>query len=284
MRIKTLMTSPAVTIEEDAPIHLARALKSRGSTADLFVVKDSRLVGVLRDRDVRRVGPSTIPRLARYELPDLLADIPVREVMERDAAAVTPDTSVEDAARLAGARQAQSLAVLEGDEPVGTVTRTDLLNALIELLDDEAPTSFGHILVPTDFGRAAGRALDAAMDLAVRHRARLTLLHVLPRATRAARMEAVPSAVRAQLGADRRQRCLARLRSLALREGEIGAVTCQVATGDPAAEIVRVAACTEADLIVMGTRGGGWLRRLIGGGLTAAVSRCAPCPVLAVKL
>jgi nucleotide-binding universal stress UspA family protein/CBS domain-containing protein len=284
MRIKTLMASPAVTIEEDAPLHLARALMSRGNSADLLVVRDSRLVGVLRDRDVRRVGPSTIPRLARYELPDLLADIPVREVMGRDTAAVTPDTSVEEAACLAGARQAQSLAVLEGDEPVGTVTRTDLLNALIELLDDEAPTSFGHILVPTDFGRAAGQALDAAMELAVRHRARLTLLHVFSPAMRAAVAKGIPPPLRSELREDRRQRCLARLRALSLREGEIGAVTCQVATGDPAEEIVRVAACIEADLIVMGTRGGGWLRRLMGGGVTAAVSRRAPCPVLAVKL
>jgi nucleotide-binding universal stress UspA family protein/CBS domain-containing protein len=283
MRIKTLMSSPAAAIGEDAGLDQARGLMDRGRTDDLPVTNGARLVGVLRRRNLHRLAPSTIPRLARYELPCFLEDIPVREVMARNVPAVAPDTGVEEAACLARARQAQSLPVLEDDALVGMVTRADLLNALIELLEHDAPTSFGHILVPTDFGRAAGRALEAAMDLAARHRARLTLLHVLSPGMRAAVPEGIPSPFRAEIREDRRQRCLARLRSLAFREGEIGAVTCQVAMGDPTDEIVRVAARTEADLIVMGTRGGGRLRRLIGGGVTAAVARIAPCPVLAVK-
>jgi nucleotide-binding universal stress UspA family protein len=207
-----------------------------------------------------------------------------REVMRRGVAAATPGTTVEEAARLARMRQVRSLVVPQDEELLGTVTRTDLLNALIELLEAETPTSFAHILVPTDFGGAAGRAHGVAMELAARHRARLTLLHILSPPVRAAIVEGVPAALRAQLREDRRQRCLARLRSLAFQEGEFGAVACQVATGDPAAEIVRVAGRIEADLIVMGTRGGGWIRRLIGGGVTAAVARRAPCPVLAVTV
>jgi len=283
VKIKVLMSSPAATIGEDAGLDQARALLDRGCAGDLPVVKDARLVGVLRRRDLHRVSPSTIPHLARYELPCHFEDIPVRGVMVRDAPAVAPDTSVEEAARLARARQARSLPVLEDDALVGMVTRADLLNALIELLEHEAPTSFGHILVPTDFGRAAGRALEVAMDLAARHRARLTLLHVLSPGMRAALPDGIPSPLRTEIREDRRQRCLARLRALAFREGEIGAVACQVAMGEPTAEIVRVAARAEADLIVMGTRGGGRLRRLAGGGVTAAVARLAPCPVLAVR-
>ena len=283
MKIKTLMSSPAASIGEDDGLDQARALMDRGCAADLPVVKGARLVGMLRRWDLHRFSPSTIPRVARHELPCHFEGIPVREVMARDVPAVAPDTSVEEAACLARARQAQSLPVVEDDELVGMVTRADLLNALIELLDGEAPTSFGHILVPTDFGRAAGRALDAATDLAARHRARLTLLHVLSPGMRAAVPEGIPSPLRAEIREDRRQRCLARLRALAFRDGEIGAVACRVAMGDPTDEIVRVAACTDADIIVMGSHGGGWLRRPVGGGVTAGVARIAPCPVLAVK-
>jgi len=283
MRVKTLMTSPAAAFETTSPLWQARQLLGGDSATHLLVARDSRIVGVLSDRDLRRVGPSTLPTLAQYELPSLLDDLPVAQAMTREVVTIEPQTAVEEAARLAGQHQAQTLPVLEGEELVGVVTRANLLGALIDLLEDQAPTSFGHILVPVDFGRAACRGLEAAMELAVRHRARLTLLHVLPRALRVARMEEVPFAVRAQLGATRRQRCLARLRALVLREGEIGAVTCQVAAGNPAAEILRAAARIEADVIVMGTRGGGWVRRLVRDGVTAAVTRRAPCPVLIVK-
>lgn len=282
MRVKTVMTCPAPAIEETSTLWRARQVLARDGATHLPVVKDSRIVGMLSDRDLRRVGPSTLPVLARYELPCLLDDLPVINAMTRDVAAIHPQRAVEEAARLARQHRAQILPVLEGEELVGVVTRANLLGVLIDLLEDQAPTSFGHILVPVDFGRAACRALEAAMELGVRHRARLTLLHVLPRAMRPARMEDVPSAVHTQRGAGRRQRCLARLRALVLREGEAGAVACQIAAGNPAAEIVRVAARIEADLIVMGTRGGRWIRRLIGGGVTAAVTRRAPCPVLVV--
>ena len=53
--------------------------------------------------------------------------------------------------------------------------------------------------------------------------------------------------------------------------------------GDPAEEIV-IAACTEdCDLIVMASRGKGWLSRLLTGSLSESVARHAPCPVVTIQ-
>jgi nucleotide-binding universal stress UspA family protein len=53
--------------------------------------------------------------------------------------------------------------------------------------------------------------------------------------------------------------------------------------GLPAEEIVRLAAETHADVIVMGTHGrSGWGRLLLGS-VAEAVLRKAPCPVLTIK-
>jgi nucleotide-binding universal stress UspA family protein len=54
-------------------------------------------------------------------------------------------------------------------------------------------------------------------------------------------------------------------------------------TGDPAAEIVRLAESEGADMIVMATHGRTGLRRLLMGSVAEAVVRRAACPVLTVK-
>jgi nucleotide-binding universal stress UspA family protein len=53
--------------------------------------------------------------------------------------------------------------------------------------------------------------------------------------------------------------------------------------GDPAAEILKMAAQTGCDLIVMGTHGRSGLPRWFTGSVAEEVIRHAPCPVLIAK-
>src|SRR5580765_461878 len=61
------------------------------------------------------------------------------------------------------------------------------------------------------------------------------------------------------------------------------AVETDVAVGDPKAEIVRVAEDWGADLLVLGARGLGLVKRFLLGSVSYAVARHARCPVLVVK-
>lgn len=56
-----------------------------------------------------------------------------------------------------------------------------------------------------------------------------------------------------------------------------------VRQGDPRVEVVHVAEETGADMIVLGARGFGRLKRLLVGSTSLAVSRYAPCPVAIVR-
>jgi nucleotide-binding universal stress UspA family protein len=56
-----------------------------------------------------------------------------------------------------------------------------------------------------------------------------------------------------------------------------------VTTGNPAAEIVRAARSAGADLVVVGARRQGAVRRLLRGTVSGRVLRQAPCPVLVLK-
>ncbi len=58
--------------------------------------------------------------------------------------------------------------------------------------------------------------------------------------------------------------------------------SCEVIYGDPAQEILNAADRHESELIVMGRRGEGHLRRAVLGSVVSAVLRRAPCPVLVV--
>jgi nucleotide-binding universal stress UspA family protein len=56
-----------------------------------------------------------------------------------------------------------------------------------------------------------------------------------------------------------------------------------VLEGDPATEILKAAATTNTDVIVLGTHGHTGLTRLLVGSVAENVMRKAPCPVLTVR-
>jgi nucleotide-binding universal stress UspA family protein len=60
-------------------------------------------------------------------------------------------------------------------------------------------------------------------------------------------------------------------------------VKVEIATGDPAEEIVRLASIHNADLVVLGTRGLAGVNRVILGSVSTAVVEAAPCSVYVVK-
>lgn len=122
-----------------------------------------------------------------------------------------------------------------------------------------------RILTATDFSEVAGAAVDRACQLAARHTAELTLLHVVP-AGLSSRLTAVAQH---------------RLTELA-REAPVPAKTALVA-GSPAVEIGERAARHRADLVVIGAYGAHWLRDLFLGSTAENVVDVSPIPVLLVK-
>jgi nucleotide-binding universal stress UspA family protein len=165
--------------------------------------------------------------------------------------------------------------------------------------------AFKHLLVPTDFSEPANGALRYAIEEAALHRARVTLLHVLPTDTRTdvhyvtgapvpgpqggfdpvaggrvggSPLLSQPEVVRR----DRGEEALTQLRDLIANAFQ-GPWEVEVAMGHPAETIVRVAQERSADLIVMSTHGRTGLQHVLMGSVAEKVVRLAPCPVLTVK-
>jgi nucleotide-binding universal stress UspA family protein len=83
------------------------------------------------------------------------------------------------------------------------------------------------------------------------------------------------------------ERCAALERALtpeieALR-ARVTTADLSIAVGHPAPEILRYADVTDTDLLVVGARGLGTMKRLLLGSVSEAVLRHAACPVLVVR-
>ena len=62
-----------------------------------------------------------------------------------------------------------------------------------------------------------------------------------------------------------------------------GDVARRIEYGDPAAEIVRVAEDDDYDVVVVGSHGSGFVKRVLLGSVSQHLLHHAPCPVLVVR-
>ncbi|MDP2319059.1 MAG: universal stress protein [Acidobacteriota bacterium] len=143
---------------------------------------------------------------------------------------------------------------------------------------------FKNILCPMDFSPSALHAFGFAVDLARQAGGTVTVLHVIESLPDDAPSPYAHYSVpeyREHLVDDARQR----LHALIAEEPRTGgAILDRVEHGRPHREILRTAAETPADLIVMGAQGRGGLDLALFGSTTQTVVRAAPCPVLTVRM
>lgn len=153
---------------------------------------------------------------------------------------------------------------------------------------DVVPAASGlykRILCAVDFADSSLRALRYAMSIAREADADLTVLHVVPHEFDAPADLGAGNALaiaelyqRAEEAAQRRLDELAGDRDEACRDPKS-----VLARGKSWREILRVAAETDADLIVMGVQGRGAVDLALFGSTTQHVVRGATCPVLTLR-
>lgn len=134
------------------------------------------------------------------------------------------------------------------------------------------------ILVPVDFSECSKKALEYALPLAEQFGAELTLLYVTPSSP------PVPELGPLELvDLEDAVKALKELQASASTALHSHSVQRLVRTGEPHAEIIRVAAEQGMDLIVLSTHGRTGLSRMLLGSTAEKVVRHARCPVLVVR-
>lgn len=126
-----LMSIEPVTIGVDEAIGRAEQLMSqRGITGLPVVDRIGRLQGVLSQTDIVRAHASGQP-LASWP------GLAVRHLMSSPALTIRLDESLLTAARMMEQHHVHRLVVVapDGQHPVGVISTTDLVHALVELLE-----------------------------------------------------------------------------------------------------------------------------------------------------
>ncbi len=119
MKLSDIMTTNLVTIGPDETAGEAWSRMERERIRHLVVMEDGRLVGILSIQDLGgRKGEAV--REGRT----------VRELMTPRVKTATPDMTLDEAFKIMREQPIGSLPVLEGEEVVGIVTATDVLDEL----------------------------------------------------------------------------------------------------------------------------------------------------------
>jgi len=130
-RVENYMTTDLFTVQADDPVEMV---------ANLMVWERLRYVAV-EDADHRLVGLVTQRAVLRLVLSGKSTlKTPVADIMKRDVASVTPETSTVEALRLMRRLHVGSLPVVHDDRLVGIISDYDFLEIASKLLENQLAT------------------------------------------------------------------------------------------------------------------------------------------------
>jgi CBS domain-containing protein len=127
MLVKDVMSSPVVTIAEDATINRAAGLMDKDDLGCIIVTdKEGKPLGILTERDL------VVRVLAKNVLPDT---VKAKDVMTSPLITIEPDAAINDAARRMSRLNIRRLGVVYKGQLVGLLSSKDVLGVMPELVE-----------------------------------------------------------------------------------------------------------------------------------------------------
>lgn len=131
--VKDIMTTDCATVTLKDNVYEVAVAMSKQDVGFIPVVEGKQLIGCITDRDL----------VVRGYAQKNEGSAKVEKVMSRDITTVTPDTSVDEAARIMADHQIRRLPVVENGNLVGVVSIGDL--AVRQNFENEAGDALSKI-------------------------------------------------------------------------------------------------------------------------------------------
>ena len=112
MRVKDVMKK-IVVVDDDISVKEAAKIMSEKKLGCLIVVSKDEIKGIVTERDVLKNV-------------DMLSER-VGKIMSKDVITISPDDSLDDAAKLMSEHEIKRLPVLKNEDLVGIITATDII-------------------------------------------------------------------------------------------------------------------------------------------------------------
>jgi acetoin utilization protein AcuB len=169
MRVKHIMTSPVITIPSSTPVLDAANMMKERKIERLPVVEGGKLLGLVTKDRVLRAAPSMATSLSLHEIHYLFAKLTVKEIMQKEVATVSPETTVENAVRLAQEKRVGCLPVVENGKVVGIITTNDffylILNPILGIGEKGSRVIVRHCSTPAEIIQAIQCVADLDLEL-----------------------------------------------------------------------------------------------------------------------
>jgi acetoin utilization protein AcuB len=156
MYVGRVMHTELVTVPPDISLVKARDLIAEKRIAHLLVVdKKGKLIGVVSDRDLKQSWASPATTLSAHELNYLLKQLTVDMIMAKKIMTISPDTTIERAARIMQENRISALPVIRHEKLVGIITTTDVMEVLLEAIGIDGESVRFTVLVEDRIGIVA---------------------------------------------------------------------------------------------------------------------------------
>lgn len=120
MLVRMWMSTELATASPEMPVGEALNLLSSRKIRRLPILSQGEIVGIVTLNELQRVAGSP--------------SLPLKVVMMKNPATVSPDAPIEEAGMLMRDRRIGAVPVVEGKKLVGLITETDVFRALLEVL------------------------------------------------------------------------------------------------------------------------------------------------------
>lgn len=134
--VQDIMTRDVFTLQEFDNLQSARAVMGLARIRHIPVVNDrGEFAGLLTHRDLLNATLSRFAEVDEATRREINTGIPLAEVMRKDVHTVSPETPVQEAAKLLYHHKYGCLPVVKNKKVVGIVTEADFLTLTIKLLE-----------------------------------------------------------------------------------------------------------------------------------------------------
>jgi acetoin utilization protein AcuB len=123
MQVKKRMVRKLVTIPPNTSILKAMEVMRKNSIRHLPVVDEGKFVGFVTEGDLRQAS-----------LLSMIDKVSIEDVMIKHPVTISPEASLEEAAKLISSHKIGGLPVVKGKRLVGIITIVDILRAFIQLM------------------------------------------------------------------------------------------------------------------------------------------------------
>lgn len=139
MYVHERMTRRPTVVLPDYSVAKAYQLMKEGRFSQLPVVDgDNKLIGLVTEKLLAEVNPSSATSLSVYEINYLLSKTKVKDIMKTGIFKINKNALLEDAALVMKENRISSLPVTDGEYLVGIITRTDIFRAFIDIMGVKA--------------------------------------------------------------------------------------------------------------------------------------------------